>query len=303
MSSIYSVSDTTGLQQDSQVSANSAVQQVATTPSYFKWTGWLNRVLAAILLVPGLPMILVLMVLMRLSSRGPGIYRQVRVGLHGKTFTVYKIRTMCDDAEAGTGAVWSSGKGDPRVTWLGRIYRLLHLDELPQLINVLSGDMNLIGPRPERPEFTQYLAKTLPGYLNRLAVKPGITGLAQIQLPPDTDLESVRLKLATDLQYIETVNAWLDIRILMSTGLRLFGIRGEAVLRMCGFRFGPAGIDAEHRKALAKRAQLNGQHAPVAVARVFSLNGTHHAGAAPPVPNSTESSPTHHDEWQRVPNA
>jgi hypothetical protein len=98
----------------------------------------------------------------------------------------------------------------------------------------------------------------VPGYLNRLAIKPGITGLAQIQLPPDSDLESVRLKLATDLQYLDSAGVWMDLRILACTFLRMFGIKGERVMRAFGFEFGPAGIDALHRKALAKSAAING---------------------------------------------
>ncbi|MCE9552261.1 MAG: sugar transferase [Planctomycetes bacterium] len=244
-------------------------QDMPATPAYFAWTGWLNRIAAVLLLIPALPAIGILILLTKLTSPGPGIYRQHRVGHRGKTFTLYKIRTMRQDAEAGTGPVWSSGKGDPRVTRLGTIMRALHLDELPQLFNVLSGSMNLIGPRPERPEFTQYLARAIPGYLDRLAIKPGITGLAQIQLPPDTDLDSVRLKLATDLQYLDGVNLWMDLRILACTALRLFGIKGKLAVRAFGFNYGPAGIDPQHRRTLAKAATVNGSKNPTATSKML----------------------------------
>jgi hypothetical protein len=136
------------------------------------------------------------------------------------------------DAETGTGPVWTSGKRDPRITPLGRILRSLHLDELPQLFNVLRGEMSLIGPRPERPEFVVVLAEEIPGYMNRLAVLPGITGLAQINLPPDTDLDSVRPKQILDLDYIRTAGPWLDLRMLLCTLLRLVGISGARAMRL-----------------------------------------------------------------------
>src|SRR5205085_11588970 len=105
----------------------------------------------------------------------------------------------------------------------GRCLRRTHLDELPQLWNVLRGDMSLVGPRPERPEFVPDLERALPHYRDRLLVKPGVTGLAQVQLPADTDLESVRRKLAYDLYYIRTFGLWLDLRLILSTALRLLG--------------------------------------------------------------------------------
>ena len=190
------------------------------TPApYFRWKGVIGRTLAAVLLIPGLPMIGLLVLVVRLTSRGPGIHRQTRVGKDGRTFTMYKIRTMRQNAEASTGAVWAP-PDDKRVTPAGRVLRKLHLDELPQLINVLKGDMFLIGPRPEQPEFVHVLAKKIPDYPNRLAVRPGITGLAQINLPPDTGLESVKRKVALDLEYITRARPDLDIRVLLFTGLR-----------------------------------------------------------------------------------
>jgi lipopolysaccharide/colanic/teichoic acid biosynthesis glycosyltransferase len=118
--------------------------------NYCRWKQGPDRVLAVLLLLPAMPLIALLILLVRLTSRGPGIYRQVRVGRNGKTFTMYKIRTMRHDAEARTGPTWATNN-DPRLTGLGRFIRSVHLDELPQLINVLKGDMDLVGPRPERP--------------------------------------------------------------------------------------------------------------------------------------------------------
>lgn len=188
---------------------------------YFHWKGPLDRCAAAVLLVPGLPLILLLMALVRLTSPGPGIYRQARVGKDGRRFMIYKIRTMRHDAEVKTGPRWTA-VNDPRVTPVGWLLRKLHLDELPQLFNVIRGEMALVGPRPERPEFVCVLAEAVPGYRNRLAVLPGITGLAQINLPPDTDLLNVQRKVVLDCEYIERGGPWLDTRLMVCTFLRLF---------------------------------------------------------------------------------
>jgi lipopolysaccharide/colanic/teichoic acid biosynthesis glycosyltransferase len=190
---------------------------------YFRWKRIIDRVLAAILLIPGLPIIGSLVLLVRLTSRGPGIFGQTRVGKDGRTFTMYKLRTMVCDAEARTGPVWAYGS-DPRVTPLGRLLRKWHLDEFPQLFNVLKREMALVGPRPERPEFVEVLAKRIPGYVNRLTVPPGVTGPAQIHLPPDTDLDSVRQKLVLDLEYVRHAGVLLDTRIVLYTGLRLLKV-------------------------------------------------------------------------------
>lgn len=201
---------------------------------YFRWQPLLSWWLAFFVAPLILPVVGLLMLIVRLTSRGPGIYRQLRVGKEGRTFWIYKIRTMRADAERETGPVWTS-EDDPRITPVGRILRRFHLDELPQIVNVLKGEMTLIGPRPERPEFCQVLARAIPGYLQRYRVLPGITGLAQINLPPDTDLDSVRRKLVLDLEYIQNGNLWLDLRILLCTGLKMLGFPGlriAALLRL-----------------------------------------------------------------------
>ncbi|MCS7306071.1 MAG: sugar transferase [Thermoguttaceae bacterium] len=200
---------------------------------YFRWVGWLNRIGAAILLIPAIPIILVLVFLVRLTSYGPGIYRQKRVGKNGRVFTLYKIRTMIHNAEALTGPVWTA-PNDPRITKFGKLLRAVHLDELPQLFNVVMGHMLLIGPRPERPEFTEYLAQEVPGYMKRYVVPPGITGLAQINLPPDTDVDNVRKKLVLDLEYIRTANWKLDLKILLCTAVRLLGFSGMWMAKKLG---------------------------------------------------------------------
>jgi lipopolysaccharide/colanic/teichoic acid biosynthesis glycosyltransferase len=183
----------------------------------------LERSLGALLLLMSLPIIGALVLLVRATSAGPGIYHQRRVGKDGRVFLVYKIRTMRQDAEKKTGPVWSSQGRDPRVTGVGRWLRALHLDELPQLFNVARGEMALIGPRPERPEFVEVLQGRIPRYLDRLVVVPGITGLAQVNLPPDEALEGVRLKTIADLEYIRRASPMMDAKILVATVLRLFG--------------------------------------------------------------------------------
>ena len=233
--------------------ANRSVPEPEVATKYLRWTGWLNRLGAAILIIPAIPVILFLIFIVRLTSYGPGVYRQKRVGRSGRVFTLYKIRTMMHDAEALTGPVWTA-PNDPRITKVGKLLRAIHLDELPQLINVLWGHMALIGPRPERPEFTQYLAREIPGYMNRYVVAPGITGLAQINLPPDADVDSVRRKLVLDLEYLRLADASTDFRILLCTAVRLFGFSGMFVARKVGLLRSPEIPEYMHREASAAGA-------------------------------------------------
>jgi len=214
------------------------------TPApYFAWKGFIDRTAAAILLIPGLPIIALLMLLVRLTSRGPGIYQQVRVGKDGDGYVMYKIRTMKHDAEANTGPVWTQPK-DSRITRVGKVLRKLHLDELPQLFNILKGEMSLIGPRPERPEFVPLLAEQVPGYLNRLAVLPGVTGLAQINLPPDSDLDSVRRKVVLDLEYVKHAGLLLDMRMFFCTFIRLLGLPGVVAMNVMGLHREVSGLSS-----------------------------------------------------------
>jgi hypothetical protein len=146
---------------------------------------------------------------------------------------MFKLRSMYIDAEAA-GPQWANPDRDPRVTPLGHWLRYLHLDELPQVVNLVRGEMSLVGPRPERPEFVPVLAQQVPGYLERLRVPPGITGLAQVNLPADTDLSSVQRKLTLDLEYIGTASVLLDLRLLACTALRLVGIKGASTSGLLG---------------------------------------------------------------------
>jgi lipopolysaccharide/colanic/teichoic acid biosynthesis glycosyltransferase len=181
-------------------------------------------IVALVLLVLTAPLIAVAALLIRLTSRGPVFYSQVRLGRFGRLYRVYKLRTMHHNCEKVSGPQWCSGRNDPRVTRVGRFLRRSHIDELPQLWNVLVGDMSLIGPRPERPEFLPGLEAAMAHYRDRLLVRPGLTGLAQVQLPADTDLRSVRRKLAYDLYYVRRVSPWLDLRIAFCTVLYLLGL-------------------------------------------------------------------------------
>src|SRR5580658_768340 len=167
-------------------------------------------------LVVTLPLMLLVAIAVRLTSPGPALYRQRRVGLNGQTFNLYKFRSMYVDAEARTGAVWAK-IDDPRVTPLGKWLRRLRLDELPQFWNVVAGDMTIVGPRPERPEFVETLALQIPYYRQRQAVKPGITGWAQIYHKyGDSDQDAI-MKLEYDLYYIKHVSLALDAYIIFHT--------------------------------------------------------------------------------------
>ena len=186
-----------------------------------KWL--LDWSLALTLLILTAPLVVVAMLLIKLTSRGPALYTQTRLGRGGKPFIIYKLRTMVHRCESLTGARWAT-PGDPRITPLGRLLRATHIDELPQLWNVLRGDMSLVGPRPERPEFVPQLEQAIPHYRARLLTKPGVTGLAQVQLPPDTDLLSVKQKLTYDLYYLQHAGLWLDLRLIAGTALKMFGV-------------------------------------------------------------------------------
>ena len=187
---------------------------------------------AALLLIA--PLLVLIAVAIRLTSRGPIIYAQARVGLDrrwrdtlalrdrrsedlgGQVFTIFKFRTMRVDAERFSGAVWAQ-TNDPRVTTLGRYLRQFRLDELPQLWNIVRGDMNIVGPRPERPSIVARLREMIPDYRARHRVKPGLTGPAQINQHYDQNLDDVRGKIRWDLEYIRTQSLWLDIKIMLKT--------------------------------------------------------------------------------------
>ena len=176
---------------------------------------------SAALLLVAWPFILAGVIAVKLESRGPAIYTQKRVGLHGREFTVYKIRSMRVDAEKN-GAQWAQ-KSDPRVTRVGSFIRKVRIDELPQIFNVLKGDMSLVGPRPERMEFVRELEKVIPFYYTRHSVKPGVTGWAQVCYPYGASIEDSRMKLEYDLYYIKNMSLLLDIKIILKTiGVVLF---------------------------------------------------------------------------------
>lgn len=191
--------------------------------------GWLRAkrtfdvVVAAALLIVTAPVLLAALVLVRLTSRGPAIYSQKRIGRHGRQFIIYKVRSMRVDAEACGGPRWCV-PGDHRITAVGRVLRKLHIDELPQLWNVLRGDMSLVGPRPERPEFMPKILPFVGGYDGRHAVRPGITGLAQVQVDADTDVGNVARKLRYDLYYVNHQSPWLETKIYACTVLKVLGV-------------------------------------------------------------------------------
>jgi exopolysaccharide biosynthesis polyprenyl glycosylphosphotransferase len=166
-------------------------------------------------LVPGIPLMALAGLLVKLTSKGPVFYAQTRVGLGGKPYTLYKLRTMRQDAETN-GAVWAASR-DPRVTPVGHWLRKWRIDEIPQLFNILKGEMSLVGPRPERPEFTERLSKVVPFYEERLLVQPGLTGWAQVCFPYAASVEAAGRKLEYDLYYIKNMDLLLDVSILLRT--------------------------------------------------------------------------------------
>jgi exopolysaccharide biosynthesis polyprenyl glycosylphosphotransferase len=180
-------------------------------------------VVSLLLLVLTLPLMLVAACLIKLSSPGPVLYRQERVGLHGQVFTLLKFRSMRVDAEAN-GPCWAAPR-DPRVTRIGRFIRACRIDELPQLFNVLRGEMSMVGPRPERPHFTETLTRVIPDYDERTRVLPGVTGLAQVSYQYGASVADAQAKLAYDLHYLRNQTMLLDLRILAATvWVVVFGI-------------------------------------------------------------------------------
>jgi exopolysaccharide biosynthesis polyprenyl glycosylphosphotransferase len=175
----------------------------------------LDIVGSLVLLVATLPLTVIAAIAIKLDTPGPVFYRQQRVGLNGRVFTLFKFRSMVADAEAA-GPRWAS-KRDNRVTRVGKFLRLTRIDEIPQAINVLRGDMALVGPRPERPGFVESLGRSIPRYHDRAVVKPGITGWAQVNYPYGASVDDARMKLAYDLYYVQRRSLFLDLLILVAT--------------------------------------------------------------------------------------
>lgn len=190
-----------------------SIQPPGLTPSQRVVKRLFDLVIATLLLVVSFPIMASLWLLIPLTSKGPALYTQERLGLNGKPFRLYKFRTMVHDAEKYTGPVLA-GYNDPRVTPIGRILRASRLDELPQLVNVLKGDMSIVGPRPERPQFAKQFAQSIDGYAYRMTVRPGLTGLAQVMGKYTTTPED---KLRFDLMYIHHYSFLLDLKILFQT--------------------------------------------------------------------------------------
>ena len=180
------------------------------------WQSIYSFAIAVIAAIATAPIMLLVAVVIKMSSRGPVFFRQRRVGRNGSEFTLYKFRSMYANAEASTGAVWAV-RDDPRITPVGRVLRKLRLDELPQFFNVIKGEMSIVGPRPERPEFVETLIQQIPYYRQRHCVKPGITGWAQINHKYGDTIEDTVRKLEFDLYYIKNLAPSLDVYIIFHT--------------------------------------------------------------------------------------
>jgi lipopolysaccharide/colanic/teichoic acid biosynthesis glycosyltransferase len=185
--------------------------------SFDKFKRVMDFMLAVAGLILTMPLLAFAALLIKLSSPGPIIYLQNRVGKDGEIFRIYKLRTMRQDAEKRTGAVWAK-ENDPRVTSVGRVLRKAHIDEIPQLLNVLKGEMSIVGPRPERPEMIRDLKTLIRDYEKRLQVPPGITGLAQVAWHRyDETIEDVKKKIKYDVLYIKKRRVLVDLRIMANT--------------------------------------------------------------------------------------
>lgn len=190
------------------------------SPLQLFWKRLLDVTIAAVIMLVLLPLWFLIAFIIKLDSRGPVFYRQERVGENGKIFKLIKFRSMVDKAEENTGPVWAA-QNDNRITRFGSLLRETHLDELPQLINVLLGNMSLVGPRPERPYFVEKLAIHLPNYSQRLQIRPGITGWAQVNYKYDSSLDDVKNKLGFDLSYIKNITILMDLKIICLTAKNL----------------------------------------------------------------------------------
>jgi exopolysaccharide biosynthesis polyprenyl glycosylphosphotransferase len=175
-----------------------------------------DLLIAFCLVLLTLPLMIIVAVTIKCDSRGPVFYRQERVGLGGRRFMLLKFRSMIQDAEPEGRPVWAA-EHDPRVTRIGRFIRRTRIDELPQLFNVLRGDMSMIGPRPERPYFVEQLNEIIPSFAERHRIKPGITGWAQVNYPYGASIDDARKKLNYDLYYLKNRSFALDLMILVST--------------------------------------------------------------------------------------
>jgi sugar transferase (PEP-CTERM system associated) len=176
----------------------------------------LDVLLSATLMIVTAPLVLVVAILILLEDGAPVIYRQERVGFRGRTFTTYKLRSMARDAEKNGKAAWATAN-DVRVTRIGRFIRRMRIDELPQLLNILSGDMSFVGPRPERPEFVAMLTEQIPFYAVRCSVRPGLTGWAQVRYSYGASIEQSVRKLEYDLYYVKNHTLLLDLVIMLET--------------------------------------------------------------------------------------
>lgn len=195
-----------------------------------EWEKKLKRILdigvSLLILIISSPIILITSIAIRLDSKGPIFFKQERCGMNNKIFHIIKFRSMVHDAEKMTGPVWSQ-KDDPRITRIGKIIRKLRIDEIPQMYNVLKGEMSLVGPRPERPFFVEKLSEQIPYYKRRLKVRPGITGWAQVKHKYDESIEDVKIKLRYDLFYIENISLRMDFKILFRTVFVVLFARGH----------------------------------------------------------------------------
>ncbi len=186
------------------------------TPKEFGLRSLIDFIGAVVLLILFLPILMIIALAIKLETKGPVFYSQVRVGKDNEHFRIYKFRSMIQDAEKKSGPVWAQ-RHDPRVTKMGHLMRATRLDELPQLINILKGDMSFVGPRPERPFFIESFKEQIPLYENRLIVKPGVTGWAQVKWRYDQTIDDVKEKLKYDLYYINNHTIWLDLKIFFLT--------------------------------------------------------------------------------------